>query len=110
MSKTVVSAAEQLSSAADTVSKGLFRMEKILIMCRSMTQAQRSQRLLERNGIMSSLVKAPVNLTRSGCGYALILRRHGAEGIQILRDADMLTGRIYEKNNEEWREIARDLS
>ena len=85
-------------------------MEKVLILCRSMTHAQRSQRLLERNGIVSSLVKAPVNLTRSGCGYALILRRHGAEGIRILKDADMLSGKIYEKNNDDWREVARDLS
>ena len=85
-------------------------MEKVLILCRSMTHAQRSQRLLERNGIVSSLVKAPVNLTRSGCGYALILRRHGAEGIRILKDADMLSGKIYEKNNDDWREVVRDLS
>ncbi len=85
-------------------------MEKVLILCRSMTHAQRSQRLLERNGIVSSLVKAPVNLTRSGCGYALILRRHGAEGIRILKDADMLSGKIYEKNNDDWREVASDLS
>ncbi len=85
-------------------------MEKYLIMCRSMTHAQRSQRLLERNGIMSSLIKAPVNLTRSGCGYALILRRHGPEAIRILKDADLLSGRVYEKTDDDWREITHDLS
>ena len=85
-------------------------MEKYLIMCRSMTHAQRSQRLLERNGIMSSLIKAPVALTRSGCGYALILRRHGREGIRILLDAELQLGKVYEKVDDEWREAAYDLS
>jgi hypothetical protein len=85
-------------------------MEKYLITCRSMTHAQRSQRLLERNGIMSSVVKAPVALTRSGCGYALILRRHAKEGVKILRESELLLGKVYESVNEEWREVSYDLS
>ncbi len=85
-------------------------MEKIMIMCRTMTHAQRSQRLLEQNGIVSSLVKAPVYLTRSGCGYAIVLRRHGADAVKILRNAGLLSGRIYRKLNEEWSEVTDDLS
>ena len=85
-------------------------MEKYLITCRSMTHAQRSQRLLERNGIMSSVVKAPVALTRSGCGYALILRRHAIEGVKILRESELLLGKVYKSVNEEWREVSYDLS
>lgn len=85
-------------------------MEKYMVMCRSMTHAQRSQRLLERSGIMSSVVKAPVVLTRSGCGYALILRRHAKEAIKILRESDPQIGRVFENVNEEWREAFGDLS
>lgn len=85
-------------------------MEKYLIMCRSMTHAQRSQRLLERNGIMSSVIKAPTALTHSGCGYALILRHHGQDGIRLLKEAELLSGKVYEKINDEWRELAHDLS
>ena len=85
-------------------------MEKYLVMCRSMTHAQRSQRLLERNGIMSSIVKAPVSMTRSGCGYALILRRHGTDGIRFLKEAGLLSGKIYVRAGEEWREATDDLS
>ncbi len=85
-------------------------METILIMCRSMTHAQRSQRLLERNGVLSSLVKAPVGLTRSGCGYALILHRHAKESVRILRDAGLLSGKIYRKSNDSWVEVSYDLS
>lgn len=85
-------------------------METLLIMCRSMTHAQRSQRLLERNGILSSLIKAPVGLTRTGCGYALLLRRHGEESIRILRGAGLLSGKTYRKSNDSWVEVSYDLS
>ena len=90
--------------------KGMFHMEKYLIMCRSMTHAQRSQRLLERNGIMSSLIKAPVSMTRSGCGYALILRRHGTDGVRILKDVGLLSGKVYIKTGDDWEEASYDLS
>ena len=85
-------------------------MEKYLIMCRSMTHAQRSQRLLERNAIASSVIKAPAALTRFGCGYALVLRRHGADGIRLLKDADLIDGKIYGREGENWRELPDDLS
>lgn len=85
-------------------------MEKLLITCRSMTQAQRSQRLLEKSGIVSSVVKTPIHLTKTGCGYALILRRGGSEAVEILRERGMLTGKVYERVGESWRERTDDLS
>lgn len=84
-------------------------MEKFLITCRSMTQAQRSQRLLERSGIISSVVKTPIYLTRTGCGYALMLRRSGREAVGILRERGMLTGKVYEREGESWKEWTDDL-
>ena len=85
-------------------------MEKVMLLCRSMTHAQRCVRLLEQNGIMGSVIKAPVSLTRTGCGYAVILRRHWEEGLRIIRNAGLLTGRVYRKRDEEWSEITHDLS
>ncbi len=85
-------------------------MDQYLILCRSMTHAQRSQRLLERNGIMSSVIKAPVYLTRSGCGYAILLRRHAVDAQRLLRDAKLLDGKVYRKIGDEWREADDDLS
>lgn len=90
--------------------QGVIDVEKTLIMCRSMTHAQRAQRLLERNGIISSLVKAPLHLTKSGCGYALILRRHSKDAIRILKDAGLLNGKIYDMVGESWEERRNDLS
>ena len=85
-------------------------MEKVLILCRSLTQAQRSQRLLERSGIVSSVVKAPVALTKAGCGYALSLRRHVADAVRLLREADMLKGKVYALSGGNWSEWNDDLS
>lgn len=84
-------------------------MEKYLILCRSMTVAQRSQRLLEHSGIIGSVIKAPLHLTKNGCGYALILRRHGAEGVRILKEQGMLTGKVYRMEDMEWKETGHDL-
>ena len=79
-------------------------MEKYLIMCRSLTHAQRSQRLLERSGIVTTLIKAPVGLSSGGCAYALILRRHLEDSLSILRDKGMLTGNVYCQDGSDWKE------
>ena len=79
-------------------------MEKYLITCRSLTNAQRSQRLLERSGIVTTLIKAPVGLTSGGCGYALILRRHLEESLTILRNRGLLTGKVFQFVENDWKE------
>lgn len=85
-------------------------MEKVLILCRTMTHAQRSQRLLERSGIVSAVVKAPLALTQSGCGYALSLRRHAQDAVRLLREAGMLKGKVFALKNEVWSGWNDDLS
>lgn len=84
-------------------------MDKIMIMCRGLTHAQRCQRLLESRGIFSILSKAPTELTKNGCGYALILRRRGEDAIRILRDSQMLGGKLYRMNEDGWKEVHDDL-
>lgn len=85
-------------------------MEKVLLTCRSMTQAQRAQRLLERRGIVSTMIKTPVYLTKSGCGYALLLRRHSREAVLLLREAALFDGKVYGMRDERWLEVNDDLS
>ena len=50
-------------------------MTQYLLMCRSLTYAQKSVKLLERSGITAAVVKAPQGLSSSGCGYAVKPRR-----------------------------------
>ena len=59
-------------------------MTQYLIMCRSLTKAQSSARLLESAGITASVVKAPQELSGAGCGYALSLYRKFEEAVELL--------------------------
>lgn len=77
-----------------------------LIMCRSLTYAQRSTALLERNGITASVVKAPQGLSTSGCGYAVSLYRRFDEARSILKRNNMINGKIFQRmENGEFKEL-----
>lgn len=41
------------------------------IICRSLTYAQRTARVLERAGIWAGIVRTPRNLSPTGCGYSV---------------------------------------
>ena len=61
-------------------------MKWMYLTLRSITVAQRGQRLLEQAGIESKLVRAPGWMEKRGCGYALKL--NWEDGDQA---ADLLT-------------------
>ena len=82
-------------------------MKHYLIMCRSLTGAQRAQRLLEGSLIHAAAVKAPKALTRSGCGYAVRVRGDAEKAVRILRRDEIAIGKIYvNENGEEYREVS----
>lgn len=71
-------------------------MDYYIIMCRSVTYAQRSQRLLERAGIGAYISKAPQAVTPEGCSYGVrVSRKNGHRALEILRGAGIKTGRVY---------------
>ena len=73
---------------------------KYLIMCKSLTNAQRAALLLERRGLIASVVKAPQSLRSNGCGYALGLRRRLGDAVRLLKQQGLLTGKIYVQDAE----------
>ena len=73
-------------------------MTQYLIMCRSLTKAQSSARLLESAGITASVVKAPQELSGAGCGYALSLYRKFEESVELLRKNKLLNGKLYSRS------------
>ena len=85
---------------------------KYLIMCKSLTNAQRAALLLERRGIDAVVVKAPQHLRENGCGYALSLYRRLDEAVGLLRNNRLLTGKVYRRGDDgNYREVEeRDLS
>ena len=81
-------------------------MMQYLIMCRSMTYAQRSAATLERAGISARVVKAPQGLSSSGCGYGVSLYRRFDEARNLLKKNGLLNGKIFFRNDDgEFREI-----
>ena len=85
---------------------------KYLILCKSLTNAQRASLLLERRGLSASVVKAPQHLRENGCGYALSLYRRLDEAVSLLQNNRLLTGKIYRRLEDgSYQEVeAGDLS
>lgn len=83
-------------------------MTQYLLMCRSLTYAQKSARLLERSGITAAVVKAPQGLSSSGCGYAVSLHRNFDAALDILRSSGLISGKIFSRTDGcEYRELVR---
>lgn len=85
---------------------------RYLILCRSLTYAQRAAALLQRRGIDAPILKAPMKLRERGCGYALSVTRRFREAVALLRENHLLTGRLYSRSDDgEYREVMEyDLS
>ena len=75
-------------------------MKQYLILCRSVTHAQRCARLLEGVLIRAAVTKAPRELTSSGCGYALLLHAKLDEALRLLRKKEMSFGRGFERDGD----------
>lgn len=83
-------------------------MTQYLIMCRSLTYAQRSARLLERAGITATVVKAPQGLTTGGCGYAVSLFKRFDEAVAILKRNNLISGKLFKRTAQgEYTEVPR---
>ena len=71
-------------------------MNHILILCRSVTQAQRGGMLLSRSGITNRIFRSPAGLTERGCSYSIritpehlhhamdLLRRGGTQPVKVV--------------------------
>lgn len=81
-------------------------MTLYLITFRSLTHAQRSARLLERRGMTATVVKAPPDLSSSGCAYAVTLRGRAEEALALLRQNHMRLGRLFRRGPDGgWEEV-----
>ncbi len=81
--------------------------KEVLISFRSITFAQRAERLLQGKGLFCVIQRTPKSLAERGCSYCLRLREEEAgEAIQRLREARLPYGKVYGLNwagePEEW--------
>ncbi len=77
-----------------------------LLVCQSLTYAQRSARSLERKGIGAVVQKAPAETAANGCAYAVrIAARAYPQAMAVLSEAGLRPKRVFIRENDELREI-----
>ena len=76
-------------------------MKLYYITFRSVTFAQRGEKLLNRNNIRCTLMRTPRWMEEQGCGYALKLRTKDVyPAAELLRENQVLMRRIYVQNSD----------
>ena len=81
-------------------------MEYVIIIARSVTQAQRMMRKLEDCGIWAKIFRAPVGLTEFGCSYAVKIRREKLwQAMDCLRRRGSTPLSVHEKTESGYREV-----
>jgi len=81
-------------------------VEQYVILARSVTYAQRMQKLLGQAGIRCEISRAPRALTDLGCAYILRLSSQDiASALMILRRGEMDPLRVFFCHNSSCREV-----
>ena len=81
-------------------------MAQYILMCRSMTVAQRAVNTLTRAGFFAALTKAPQSANPEGCTYgAKIGERNLQAALSILANAGIPVGKILELTRNGVREV-----
>ena len=76
------------------------------VIARSITHAQRMERLLRRAGLSCWIARAPLELTGRGCAYAVQIREKDlAAAVRQIRGAGFGADRIYRKTNGKFSEV-----
>lgn len=67
-----------------------------LIVCRSLTYAQRTASALERAGITARILRSPKSIAGEGCSHSVkISQRSLSDALRILRQAELVPKRIF---------------
>ena len=79
-----------------------------ILMCRSLTLAQRAARILQRSGMFAAVTKAPQSANPGGCTYGVkIAQRNLAAALAQLEQADIQVQKILEQTGPTAREVRR---
>ncbi len=76
-------------------------MTNYLIICRSLTQAQRSAKALERAGITAVVIKTPRDIATDGCGYCVkVSEKRLSHALTVLKDAGLGVNKVYVQSGD----------
>ena len=82
-------------------------MNHYLIVCRSVTQAQRAGYLLSAAGITNRIFRSPVGLTERGCSYSVrIGGPYLASAMEILRLNSLQPVKLFLHRDGQYFEVA----
>ena len=74
-------------------------MGMYFITFRSVTLAQRGERILKKRGVFCQLQRTPRWMEEQGCGYCLRVRELD-EALRLLEEAKVTFRRIYRQNED----------
>lgn len=67
-----------------------------LIICRSLTYAQRTAKNLERAGITSYILRTPKHIAKEGCGHGVkIAQKNLEKALSSLKQADLTPKQVF---------------
>lgn len=76
-------------------------MLKYLLLCRSLTYAQRAARILERSGITAIITKAPKSAVGSGCNYCVkVSESRLTQALKALNEAGLAPLKILVQQDD----------
>lgn len=80
--------------------------------CRSLTQAQRGAKVLERGGIGASVNRLPKSVSERGCGYVIAVAEYRLErALSVLADAGIRPENVFVRDGDGgYRDAEHDLS
>lgn len=68
-----------------------------LLICKTLTYAQRTVQILQRAGISATVIRVPQNISTQGCGYCVRVAENRLEAArQALYRAGMNHGRVFQ--------------
>lgn len=79
-----------------------------LIVCKSLTYAQRTAAALERSGIMAHILRSPRQISESGCSHSVkISQRSLTAALTVLKRADLAPTRVFiTESDGSYREVS----
>ena len=81
-------------------------MSYYLLMCRSLTYAQRTARILERFGITAIITRAPQSMSAEGCAYCVKISENKlSDSLRVLKNAGAPPVKIFLSQGQQLREV-----
>ena len=83
-------------------------MNYYLIVCRSLTYAQRTVTALEHSGIPANILRSPTGLSAGGCSYSVkISRKRLTDAMTALKRAGLTPVNVYLASGDgSYREVS----